>query len=269
MAQRPAARARFALMIAHPGHELRAYGWLSRSRPMTYVLTDGSGGDGISRLRFTEELLDQCDARPGEVFGRLTDRALYSSILLGDRRLFEDLVDELAGSLARHGVECVVGDSAEGYNPGHDICRGLIDAAVARLNRVGKSIGNFAFPLIGAADAPPPFCRRPGLGLMLEPELLDRKLAAARAYAPLQREVESEISEHGEQSLLREFLFPSSRSFGGDWPRDEPLYERFGAEQVAAGRYDRVIRYREHVRPLVAAMHAHAARSRIWAASAS
>jgi hypothetical protein len=34
---------RAALVIAHPGHELRALHWLRLSRPCVFVLTDGSG----------------------------------------------------------------------------------------------------------------------------------------------------------------------------------------------------------------------------------
>src|SRR5207302_1404403 len=30
-----------ALLVAHPGHELRVHGWLERERPLVFVLTDG------------------------------------------------------------------------------------------------------------------------------------------------------------------------------------------------------------------------------------
>ena len=37
----------------------------------------------------------------------------------------------------------------------------------------------------------------------------------------------------------------------GDWTTSEPLfYELYGEKLVAAGRYERVIRYREHMLPL-------------------
>ena len=43
-------RKRCALVVAHPGHELRVYGWLALRKPDVYILTDGSGHTGNSRL---------------------------------------------------------------------------------------------------------------------------------------------------------------------------------------------------------------------------
>ena len=37
-----------ALLLGHPGHELKVLGWLAENRPRVYVLTDGSGFDGAS-----------------------------------------------------------------------------------------------------------------------------------------------------------------------------------------------------------------------------
>jgi hypothetical protein len=36
--------------------------------------------------------------------------------------------------------------------------------------------------------------------------------------------------------------------------QDPPYYERYGEQQVAAGHYDRVIRYRAHIQPLMQAL---------------
>ena len=43
-------KASAALILGHPGHELRVYGWTRSIRPLTFVITDGSGASGISRL---------------------------------------------------------------------------------------------------------------------------------------------------------------------------------------------------------------------------
>src|SRR5687768_4588026 len=68
------AEAKTALVMAHPGHELRVYQWLRLTRPLCFVLTDGSGGSGKSRLHSTTRLLEQNGARRGSIYGRLTDR---------------------------------------------------------------------------------------------------------------------------------------------------------------------------------------------------
>jgi hypothetical protein len=44
-------------MIAHPGHELRVHHWIERTRPLVFVLTDGSGHTGVSRLASTTAVL--------------------------------------------------------------------------------------------------------------------------------------------------------------------------------------------------------------------
>ena len=41
------------LFSAHPGHELRVYGWLKQTKPAVCFLTDGSGADGVSRASRT------------------------------------------------------------------------------------------------------------------------------------------------------------------------------------------------------------------------
>ena len=52
-----------------------------------------------------------------------------------------------------------------------------------------------------------------------------------------------------------ECLRPVGNRSGADWTGNEPLfYELYGEKLVAAGRYQKVIRYREHMLPLAEAM---------------
>ena len=75
---------RAALVIAHPGHELRIHHWLERAKPRVFVLTDGSGHTNRSRLGQTAALLDAAGALRGSMFGRFTDREIYRAILASD-----------------------------------------------------------------------------------------------------------------------------------------------------------------------------------------
>src|SRR5947208_3095820 len=115
---------RAALVIAHPGHELRVHGWVELARPLAFVLTDGSGHTGQSRLTSTSGLLERAGAAPGGIYGRLTDRALYAAILGGDVDLVAGLAGEVAATFAETGleafrIECLrpVGDSAPPEDP--------------------------------------------------------------------------------------------------------------------------------------------------------
>src|SRR6185436_1441495 len=98
-----------ALIVAHPGHELRVHGWLERERPLVCVLTDGSGHSGVSRLPSTLRVLRRAGARPGPVFGRFTDRALYEVLLGGRIEILASVACELAKVLATEHVERVAG----------------------------------------------------------------------------------------------------------------------------------------------------------------
>src|SRR5262245_66403039 len=82
---------RSALLVAHPGHELLLHGWLHAERPRVFVLTDGSGRDGASRLDATSRLLEQASAACGAVYGRYPDRVVYEALLDGDTALFVGL----------------------------------------------------------------------------------------------------------------------------------------------------------------------------------
>lgn len=274
-------RAPAALVVAHPGHELCVYGWLERERPRVFVLTDGSGRSGRSRIGSTDEVLSAVGAEPGPIYARLTDAALYAAILDRDFGLFIGLADELAASLADAGVEYVAGDAAEGYNPAHDACRLVLDAAVGLVRAgAGRRIENFEFPLVGRSDAPPAATRE-GRWLRLSDETFARKLRAARNYPELAAEVEAALAGDGSAGLRKhpdlaarsglrgagaagaeafrvECLRPSGA--GADGFAEPPFYEVYGERQVAAGHYSRVLRYREHMLPLAEALASHVGR---------
>ncbi len=255
-----------ALVVAHPGHELRVYGWMERTRPLVFVLTDGSGAASRSRLAETTALLARLGATAGSIYGRLTDRELYAALLAGRHDGLQALAAELAAALGRARVGVVAGDAAEGFNPGHDLCRLLLNAAVARLAAAGgPPIENLEFPLDAAPERPAPggepSRETPGGGcrLVLDDAALARKLAAARAYAGLGDEVERALGRYGAEAFRVERLRPVT--YGLDLaPRlpDPPPYERFGAERVAAGRYREVLTFRRHMAPAAERLRAFA-----------
>ena len=96
---------RAALVVAHPGHELRVHHWMERARPRVFVLTDGSGHGPFSRLASTAAVVERAGASPGTIFGRVSDRELYRALLGGDLLFFRGLAEELAGELERLDVD--------------------------------------------------------------------------------------------------------------------------------------------------------------------
>jgi hypothetical protein len=243
-----------ALVVAHPGHELRVYGWLMRARPDVYVLTDGSGHAGVSRLASTIDLLDRIEVGRGPLFGRFSDRELYELLLAGDVATLAAVATELAEAFIARGTTFVTGDSVEGYNPAHDVCRMLIDAAMVIAGTRDVEIENYDFAVVGKH----PSCSEHVL--TLDDDELAWKLAAAHRYREMRHEVDKAIAEHGLDSFRVEKF--RRRPAGADLepPTDPPFYESHGEEQVAAGYYRRVLRYREHVAPLNDAILVSAAR---------
>src|SRR5690242_15156115 len=147
---------RTILVIAHPGHELRVHGWLELKRPNVWVLTDGSGRTGRSRIDSTTRVLEATGGVAGPIYGNMTDVDLYQAVLNRDYDRFISLVDQLAATLIEHNVECLAGDAQEGYNPAHDICRLVINAAAKLVRRkTDRDILNYDFTLVGAPEACP------------------------------------------------------------------------------------------------------------------
>jgi AcrR family transcriptional regulator len=258
------------LVIAHPGHELRVHHWLELNRPLVFVLTDGSGHTGVSRLSSTTAVLARAGATPGSIYGRLADRELYRALLDGDLDLFSGLADELADALERAEIAVLAGDAVEGFNPGHDVCRLLINVAVRRLEARGRSPRNFEFPLEGAPGACPAEDLESVIRLDLDAAALERKLAAATAYPEMAFEVERALANHGRAPFGVECLVPVRYGLEvGDRSAQPPYYETYGERQVAAGIYREVIRFRQHLAPLAAGLGARTMGERDRVACAS
>jgi hypothetical protein len=244
---------RAALIVGHPGHELRVHRWLELAKPTVYVLTDGSGHTGRSRLRSTSKVLAAAGATPGTIFGSFSDADLYAAMLASDRAVLSRVVHALADALVCSKADYVVADALEGFNPSHDLCRYLVNAAVALTQ---KPLRNFEFLLEGSPSACPEHLRADSVRLELTEDDLTRKIAAAKSYPELREETENALARFGAAAFRTECLRPVRDPRQGIDALDQepPYYERYGEQQVAAGHYDRVIRYRAHIQPLVQAL---------------
>lgn len=249
-------RPRSALIVAHPGHELRVHAWLEQARPTSFVLTQGDGAAGMSRLPSTTAVLTRAGAPVGGVYGLLKDREIYAALL--DRRhdVFLRLLDVLADALIASHLDCIVSDAEERYNPSHDVCRYLASAAAAIASRTqGHKIEGFDFPLIGALDeCAAELCSR-ARWIQLDEDALARKLSAAHNYPELTHEVDAALASNGARAFRTECLRPWTSPPAENGTR--PFYEVYGERQVASGLYSDVIRL-EHLLSLRDALWRHA-----------
>jgi hypothetical protein len=244
------AHPRTAVVIGHPGHELRVHGWLELTNPLVFVVTDGSGRSNQSRLASTTKILNQTGANCGSIYGRLTDLAAYAAILNHDFDVFVGLARELSAAFVSEQIEYVAGDAFEGYNPVHDVCRLVINAAVTAAERSsGQRVVNLVFSLINHQNHSHEACTD-GVCRRLDDAGFARKMAAANGYTELAGEVQAAAEQTSMATLRVECLRPVSECKC----HQPPFYESYGEKQVAAGHYQKVLRYHEHIAPLAAAL---------------
>ena len=250
-----------ALVIAHPGHELRVHGWLEIARPIVFVLTDGSGHTGHSRVSATARVLDAAGATRGRVFGRFTDAELYDLMRSGNVAPLVRVMLDLVAAFSATGVDYVVGDSVEGFNPSHDLCRFLINAAILVARKEsGRAIDNFDFLLDGDPRALTKGRHSANVVVELDEEALTRKLGAADRYEELKAETQLALARFGPRAFMTECLrIVDDPRVGLDQLEHEPPhYEQYGEQRVRHGYYSEVIRYRTNVRPLLQHLWEHA-----------
>jgi hypothetical protein len=249
-----------ALIIAHPGHELRLTGWISRTKPIVHILTSGSRhGHSRSRLEASRILVESLGGSPGEVFGWMEDRALYTAIMSGALDDFDEPLARLIVSLATTKCRLVVCDAWQLYSPAHDIAHLLARAAVASVNRqLGSKMRLREFAVVPPQQSLFDNTRREAERVELSEAEVLRKIQRVADYPDVERETAdflrlSDLSSLAIESLDKPLAWSQLKP-----PRGTvPLYETFGEERVAAGHYTDVLRWR-HIKPFVDAFRRRA-----------
>lgn len=246
-----------ALLVAHPGHELRLAQWVAETRPCLFILTDGSRSLGQStRVEASRELALGLGATVGAVFGRHSDREVYGWILAGDPEPFVALARELADCFVQRRLHTVVVDAWQLYNVSHDLWHLTVRAA-ARLasRRLPWPIETLDFEVVPTAMA------QCGAGparktLQLSETALARKIQLVEAYPEISGDV-ADVLAGGGPAFLEVERLNAPPPLGELWPRigERPLYETYGEARVRAGLYREVLRW-AHVEPIASTLAA-------------
>ncbi len=259
-----------ALIAGHPGHELKVFGWIAEYKPRVYVMTDGSGHQGVSRLPSTIQLLAPLGIETDQVFGLISDRDLYRAILERKTSWFLEILDHVTDSFIENRIDLVVADAMEGFNPTHDICRTLVDATVAAVNRkTGRTISNYKFCLTEWERSRQEHHGKTCSHFLLDDDTLNKKIEAAEKYVELKDEVREAIALRGKEYFRIECLKEVAEPFRPWDYSGRPDYETWGGQRVAEGTYESVIRYEQHVFPIVDAIRSHAIGSRACSVAAA
>lgn len=251
-----------AIVVAHPGHELLAFGFLTRYRPLMHIFTDGSGIGNSPRVGASARILRELDVPRADVFGAMPDTAIYEAVLDGRADIFVELRDRLVASFLEHDIDFVLADAAEGFSPSHDLCRYIVDAAAAIVKSERPRVGIQAVGLKSThwVVAEPEVHDERCLHYRLSDDLFRAKLATANLQVDLTNEIQSAIGALGEDHFRREcFRVVGLPKLGLG---EKPHYERVGEMRAARGDFPRVLRFDEHVRPIAEALFARAKRAR-------
>ncbi len=243
---------KIALILGHPGHELRVYRFLEKYKPRVYILTDGSGNDLESRLNRSLRVIEQAGASIGPVAGKFTDKEMYRIIRESDLTPLYNTIDEIMADMISHDIDAVAGDSIEGFNPTHDLCRYMINCIVGNYEKkLEKTIPNFEFYLDGPPHICPAGLEKESLWLRLSDDEFERKYEACKNYPELIKDTEMLIAKHGKAMFQVECLWPvKNRDVYTTWKTPEPFYEVYGKKKIETGSYQEVITYKSHLLPL-------------------
>ncbi len=241
-----------AVITGHPAHGLRIHRFLEIYKPRFYVITDGSGSSGVSKLSNIQDIIERCEATCSGVMGRFTDAEIYRIIRRFDTDTLVHLVDEIANDLDENEIDLIVGDSIEGLSPTHDLCRYLINTAVAVCRqRYGREIENFDFPLHGPPDDCPPSLADRAIWIKLSEAEFARKMDSILQFPGINADTGHAFKNYGETAFRTECLRPViDLEKYSSWDGNRPFYESYGAEKVKDRLYDDVIYYEKHLLPI-------------------
>lgn len=239
-----------ALVIAHPGHELRLSAWVGRARPTIHILARGSrSGRSEARIEASRAVVVTLGATAGDPFGAAWDVDLYAAIMASDPAPFLALADALAATFRSGRTRCVVADGWQNYNPVHDLTH-----LVARVAAAEAGAELLAFPVVigDLAHAPP--------GAVVETVVPDAdeqrlKRELIERYPDIAGDVAGLVAAAGDAAFGVETLHappPLDGLLPGDAP---PWYETWGEGRVAAGIYADCLRW-GHMAPVVDALAA-------------
>jgi hypothetical protein len=245
-------RTKTALIIGHPGHELRAYAFIKKYKPDVFILTDGSGSNNSARIHQSIKLLDSLGAKFQDSIKRFTDKELYNIVLKQDLSEILTYMNNLKDLIIKNQYDVIVGDALEGFNPTHDICRYLINGIIGDIAaNNSKTILNYDFVLDSAPNNISTDDNIGGLSLKLSDEEFQMKLNAAMNYPELKYEVDIAIKKYGKEVFLWElFSKVSDLNQISNWSATKPYYEEFGEKRVNEGSYSTIITFEKHIKPI-------------------
>ena len=243
-----------ALIIGHPGHELKAFKFIKDFKPDVFIITDGSGANNVSRMGNSIKIIESLGARLIKLFEPLSDREIYTFIKEGNISEISKIKEILSEKIINENYDLIIGDALEGFNPTHDLCRYIINSIVKEYQiKLNREISNYSFDLDKAPNDSPLITKSDSSKISFElNELeLEQKYNVAIEYPELKFEVEKVLQLYGKEAFKLEFYTKiSDPHILKNWDESSPKYEKYGKERVKDGLYKEVIEFEKHMRPI-------------------
>lgn len=253
MIENHSSTSRSAAFVAHPGHELRVHGWMSRSKPICAILTTGSrSGAERDRLQVSATIVESVGGQCSALFGAVLDRDLYGMILAGDVSLFRQWTETLAGILIANRIDRLVVDGWQLYSVSHDLTHIIGRLAAEQASRaLGHNIEILQFEVVPALLAEYADIGKLAFEINLSDDELITKFAAINSYPGLEFELIEirQVEEEGHAKTER-FFVPLPIETVIQPPSTKPKYEIYGEARLADGIYRDVIRW-HHVEKII------------------
>jgi hypothetical protein len=135
----------------------------------------------------------------------------------------------------------------------------LVNAAVKKTFGMGICVENFEVLMAHKDDDLVSGAMSGVISIDSDREAQALKLKTAREYSELTPDVNRILAQEGTGALGIEYLRPVSDDCADFRSKEPPYYEVYGAKQVATGRYQQVIRYRDHILPIAEGLRRFAA----------
>lgn len=242
-----------AAFVAHPGHELRLHGWMSRTKPLCMILTTGSrSGEDRARLNTSATIIENVGGHCSSLFGVVLDRDLYKTILEGDLLPFHHWTDRLTDLLVENRIQRLIVDGWQLYSVTHDLTHIMGRLAAERASRVlGYEIEVLQYEVVPGPLAEFTDIGQPECDVSLSDSELGAKMAAIKGYPDIELELmEIEQIEQETHAKHERFFSPPPIERLTKAPPAKPRYEAYGEARLAQGTYKNVIRW-SHVEKII------------------
>jgi len=245
---------RWLFVFSHPNHEIAVFGLIQRLRPRLVYLTDGGPP---SRVAATKAGLQRVGLLDGAVFLNRTEASLYQALVDRNVPFWRALAEEVAPIIVETRPDGVAADAIEYYNPVHDLCLPVVQAA---LRISGSAAPLYEVPLIRQRNEDGGFSLQSALvedgeQILLTDAEWDMKWSTwTEVHGGQLYSLGDLINRQGRPGLEREAIHRARSPMRQPGPTECLRYEVRGKLLAERGEVAEVITHDGHVQPVIRAL---------------